>query len=112
MVWYYSCMESECPDPWPGLRMLPDNFEFDHCRCCNALVTYFGRMVYPGGNSLTGGLTFKYSPYFKKVMMNFQAGQYLYEGYCETLTQQAIYLAEHWVWSEVTPYRQTVQCTG
>ena len=47
--WYYSCMESECPDPFPNARGVPWWFEVEECRCCGGTVYYFGIVHLPGG---------------------------------------------------------------
>ena len=55
-------MESECPDPFPGLRMLPDNFDLEFCLCCNCIIHYFGTLRHPSGAVFKREFMFIFSP--------------------------------------------------
>ena len=49
-VWYLLGMESECPDPFPCPRGLPDDFELQGCYCHACEVHYYGiRHLRSGG---------------------------------------------------------------
>ena len=48
-AWYSLSMESECPDPFPCSRQLPDNFELQGCFCYNGVVRYYGVLKYANG---------------------------------------------------------------
>ena len=92
MVWYYSCMESECPDPFPCMRVLPDDFEFIECHCCKGFVYYFGNL-HRGGQVLGPlALYFQYSPLLGCLGVGIEIPFKYDEELCERWTKEYLQL--------------------
>ena len=83
-------MESECPDPFPHLRMLPDDFELEVCRCCGGFVKYIG--YYHRGGMRVGplALSFQYVEALGRINMYEEAAFLMTEETCDSWTKSAI----------------------
>ena len=55
-------MESECPDPWPCARMLPDGFELLDTGCLNGAIIYWGAYTVAGRRYENVAFFFSSSP--------------------------------------------------
>jgi len=94
-------MESECPDPFPGLRMLPDDFELERCICCYAYMQYIG--YYHRGGRRIGpfALSFHYIPELGIISRGEQMSTFMTDENCAFYNKEAMRVRPH-----------DIQCTG